>query len=179
VVFGGTGLRAVPIGEAVRALSALPRMPRIGVLDRRTLDTTAPSQQAQGVVGTMRPELLTESDLPVPLGRYLLRSILGEGGMARVFRAELSGPSGFRKEVALKVVFATVASRDAVLRAALVDEARLGGLLHHPNIVDTYDFGVEDGQPWIAMELVEGVVLSDLLARVGAPPPGVALEIAV
>ena len=52
----------------------------------------------------MRLALLEDDDLPVTFGRYTLLSVLGEGGMARVFRAELRGEQGFRKAVALKIV---------------------------------------------------------------------------
>ena len=51
-----------------------------------------------------RLDQITAADLPQRLGRYGLQSILGEGGMARVFRAELHGPAGFRKQVAVKVI---------------------------------------------------------------------------
>ena len=74
----------------------------------------------------MRLALLDEDDLPVDFGRFRLLTILGEGGMARVFRAELRGEQGFRKPMALKVVRL---KDDAGLRRALVREARLGGLL--------------------------------------------------
>ncbi len=47
---------------------------------------------------------LTAADLPRRFGRYELQSILGEGGMAQVFGAELFGPAGFRKQVAVKVI---------------------------------------------------------------------------
>ena len=124
-----------------------------------------------------RPELLTEADLPASFGRYELLSILGEGGMARVFRARMVGPSGFRKQLALKVIHRVVADQGDSLRQALTREAYLGGLLHHPNVVDTYDFGEQEGQPWIAMELVDGLPLDDLIARVGRVPPALAVEI--
>ncbi len=124
-----------------------------------------------------RPELLTSADLPVSFGRFELLCILGEGGMARVFRARMTGPSGFRKQIALKVIHRVVSDRGEGLRRALTAEARLGGMLHHPNVVDTYDFGEEEGQPWIALELVDGLTLGDLLARVGRVPPSLAVEI--
>ena len=125
----------------------------------------------------VRPELLTLADLPASFGRHELLSILGEGGMARVFRARMVGPSGFRKQIALKVIHRVVADQGDSLRLALTHEARLGGMLHHPNVVDTYDFGEEEGQPWIALELVDGLTLDDLLARVGRVPPSLAVEI--
>ncbi len=122
------------------------------------------------------PDLIQPEDFPVRFGRYTLLEVLGEGGMARVFRAELEGPSGFRKAAALKVIRASVTARDENRRAALVAEARLGGLLHHPNIVETYDFGEEGETPWIAMEVVDGLGLDTALLH-GPVPVGIAIEI--
>jgi len=127
----------------------------------------------------IKPDLIEVGDLPVDLGRYRLHAILGTGGMARVFLADLTGPSGFRKRCALKVIHNRVAGQDSLLRNALVNEARLGGLLHHPNIVDTYDFGDLGGQPFIAMEFIDGVPLDVLLDARGTFPLAVAVEAAI
>ena len=51
-----------------------------------------------------RPDLVQPEQLPIPFGRYDLLRLLGEGGMGRVFVAELQGLEGFRKQVALKVI---------------------------------------------------------------------------
>jgi hypothetical protein len=99
--------------------------------------------------------------------------------MGAVFRAELEGPGGFRKACALKVLHPSVLVAARRLSLDLRTEARLGALLHHPNIVEVYDFGVEAGQPWISMELVDGTELSDLLRGVGKLPPTVTLELGI
>ena len=125
-----------------------------------------------------RPDLISERDLPADFGRYRLLGLLGEGGMARVFRAEVQGTGGFRKAVALKVIHGHLARSNQRLHAALKNEARLGALLQHPNIVDTYDYGEVDGQPYIAMELVKGMPLDRLLHDVVRPPARVVIEIA-
>ena len=117
--------------------------------------------------------------LPVVFGRYRLEAVLGEGGMGRVYRATLQGPSGFRTPVALKVVRGLDGSSGEFFRQAFVREARIGGLLHHPNIVEVYDFGLHEGHPFLAMELVEGTELDALLSQRGIPPPTVALELAI
>jgi Tol biopolymer transport system component/tRNA A-37 threonylcarbamoyl transferase component Bud32 len=119
----------------------------------------------------------TPAEFPFPFGRYVMLGILGEGGMARVFRAELRGPSEFRKPVAVKVVRSENA--DDRLRESLLREARIGGLLKHPNIVDIYDFGETGEQPWIAMELVEGTDLATWLEHFGPPPPAIVLELGI
>ena len=127
-----------------------------------------------------RLDLITAADLPMRFGRYQLQSVLGEGGMARVFRAELLGPAGFRKQVAVKVIKAE-ASSHATSRdvASFIREARLGGLLKHPNIVDVYELGGAEGQFFLSMELVNGPTLSALIRSQVPAPPAVVIEIAV
>lgn len=117
--------------------------------------------------------------LPRPFGRYQLQSVLGEGGMARVYRAQLVGPSGFVKTLAVKLVHRDLTERDEAFRQALVTEARIGGLLKHPHIVDVYDFGEADGQHFVAMEWIDGVDGGDLLARGGPLTPRQALDVGV
>jgi len=128
-------------------------------------------------VNAPSPDALDPADLPVRFGRYELQSLLGEGGMGRVFLARLDGPEGFRKTLALKVVRHHVAEQRGV-RDAIVSEARLGGLLSHPHLVDIYDFGIEGGQPWIAMELVRGESLAERLQR-GAMPARELLDLLI
>ena len=125
----------------------------------------------------LRPDQLEPADFPVAFGRYTLLGVLGEGGMARVFRAELQGPEGFRKPAALKVIHASVATKSERLRQSLIREARMGGLLQHPNIVETYEFGLENDLPYIAMEWVRGIGLDELLHLMRPLPAAVALEI--
>lgn len=123
--------------------------------------------------------MLADGDFPVEFGRYTLLGLLGEGGMARVFRAELLGPEGFRKPAAVKIVRSAIASDNERLRVSLINEARLGGLLHHPNVVDTYDFGDVDGLPYIAMEYVRGIGLEKALGIVQPLPAPIACEIGI
>ncbi len=91
--------------------------------------------------------LLADDDLPVQVDRYRLLGLLGQGGMARVFRAELGGERGFRKPVALKVLVPTSAEQTASLASHLAQEARLGALLNHPNIAQVHDYGTLQGHP--------------------------------
>jgi len=123
---------------------------------------------------------LTADDLPHRLGRYELQSILGEGGMARVFSAELFGPAGFRKQVALKVIKSDKAGiEDEESADAFIREARLGGLLKHPNIVDVYELGQAEDQFFISMEYVQGITVAKLIQGHTPVPPSVVLEIAI
>ncbi len=106
-------------------------------------------------------------------GRYILKEVVGEGAMARVYRAVRSGPMGFRKVVAIKVVHPAVAADDRIIRA-LINEARVGGFLRHRNLVEVYEFDQTDGRYYIAMELVDGHSLASVTERIpdqGFMPP--------
>jgi serine/threonine protein kinase len=106
------------------------------------------------------------------LGRYVVESRLGVGGMAEVFRARLVGAEGFSRAVALKRV-APALSEDERFASLFIAEARIAALLTHPNIVSVLDFDRdEDGVLFLAMELVDGPDLRRLAAaarRRGTP----------
>ena len=128
--------------------------------------------------------LLAEArHLPIRFGPYMLLSILGEGGMARVYRAVREGPMGFRKELAIKRIRTDLTRQDDGLVHAMINEARLGGQLKHPNVVDTYEFGSVADQYYIAMEYVDGWTLKTLIdgasLRGVRLPPGAVLDMAL
>ncbi len=94
--------------------------------------------------------------------RYLVEEILGEGGMATVYRAR---HKNVERPVALKVIQGTLAA-DHVVRERFRREAQNARKLAHPNIIDIFDHGeTEDGSCFIAMELLPGMSLSEALAR--------------
>ena len=134
--------------------------------------------------GTARPSSADRLHIPMArLGRYTLLEPVGEGGMAEVFRARLDGPMGFQKTLAIKRIRDQVVRQDEEHVRALINEARIGGKLRHPNIVEVYDLGEDDGAYYIAMEFVEGVNLSDIMRcarehRVRVPP-AVLLDIGI
>ncbi|VVT24554.1 Serine/threonine protein kinase [Sphingomonas sp. EC-HK361] len=97
------------------------------------------------------------------LGRYRIEGRLGEGAMADVFRAH--DPS-IGRTVAIKVLKPDY-RRDPELGARFMREARAAGALSHAHIATIYDVGEADGVPYIAMELVEGKPLDDVLAAQG------------
>jgi tRNA A-37 threonylcarbamoyl transferase component Bud32 len=117
------------------------------------------------------------------LGRYTLVEPLGEGGMAEVFRARLDGPMGFRKELAIKRIRDSVVRQNEEHVRSLINEARIGGRLKHPNIVEIYELGEDAGAYYIAMELVQGVTLADILResreRRTVLPVRVALDVGI
>jgi len=98
----------------------------------------------------------------VRLGRYELLQPLGVGGMAQVFKARALGPGGFRRDVVVKRILPEY-GRDSEFIRMFVDEAKILGLLHHPNVVQVYEFGEDDGVLFLALEYVEGPSLSRVL----------------
>lgn len=82
--------------------------------------------------------------------------------MATVHRAEITGLAGFRKAVALKRMLPSIASNEEFVRS-FVREGRLASHLRHANVAQTYDLGKVDDVYFIAMELVTGRTLRDIL----------------
>ncbi|MGH2998007.1 MAG: serine/threonine-protein kinase, partial [Gaiellaceae bacterium] len=96
-------------------------------------------------------------------GRYEIERPLGHGAMAVV---DLARDRELDRHVALKRLAENLA-RDEDLRARFMREGRLAARLSHPNIVRVFDVGEAEGRPYIAMELVDGETLADLIARRG------------
>ncbi len=99
------------------------------------------------------------------LGRYRLEELLGQGGMAEVWRAT---DERLNRTVAVKVILANHA-RDGHFRQRFQKEAQLVASLDHPNILPVYDYGDEGGQPYLVMPFLEGGTLRDRM--VGTPVP--------
>jgi len=95
----------------------------------------------------------------VRLASYEISGSLGAGGMGEVYRAR---DTRLSREVALKVLPAELAS-DAGRLKRFEKEAQAASALNHPNIVTIYDIGICDSRSYIAMELVEGKTLRELL----------------
>lgn len=95
------------------------------------------------------------------LGHYRILEKIGEGGMGAVFRAE---DLTLRRPVALKFLTSELAS-DPSAREHLLREARTASRLNHPNIATVYEVSEADGAPFIAMELVQGESLKQVLQR--------------
>src|SRR5262249_34671043 len=101
------------------------------------------------------------------LGDFRLEEMLGEGGFGTVYRAEQRALG--RPAVVKGIRRGMVARQDAIERFAL--EARLASRFDHPYAAHIYAFGVEpDGVMWIAMELVRGTPLDELIQRSGPLP---------
>ena len=117
-------------------------------------------------------DTVSESAAGVPfrLGGYELLSVIDEGSTATVYRARRTGPHGFERTVAVKVLHPHLRRRsDAVAR--FYREARLGAKLRHPNVVPVLDIGPADAAPFMVMEWVDGTNVARLANRNPLPPP--------
>ena len=107
-----------------------------------------------------------ESKIPVGtllVGKYRVAREIGRGGMAAVYEAE---QLSLGKKVAVKILASELAASTIVIER-FFREARAAASVKSPYIVDVYDSGrLDDGRPFIAMEMLEGESLYDRMARV-------------
>ncbi|MCH9682160.1 MAG: protein kinase [Deltaproteobacteria bacterium] len=106
-------------------------------------------------------------------GRYVIDSLLGEGGMGRVYQAT---QVNLRRDIALKLLDNNNPDREMGHRRFL-REARVASALRHPNAVEIYDVGIDGAHVFIAMELLTGTVLRDLIEEEVRLPLADALEL--
>jgi serine/threonine protein kinase len=93
--------------------------------------------------------------LPGRIGRYRVLDFLGQVAMGVVYRGR---DDALDREVALKVM-SMGHGADAEARTRFLREARAAARLQHPNIVTIYELGEHEGNPFMAMELLEGMDL--------------------
>ncbi len=103
--------------------------------------------------------------LPHSFGRYQLTRLVGEGGMAEVYQATVRVAEGLEKKVVVKKIRKEFADHQEFTRM-FVDEAKIALSLNHANIVQVFDFGQVRGGFFLAMEMVEGVDMMQLLHAV-------------
>ncbi len=110
----------------------------------------------------------------LPFGPYLLLRRIAVGGMAELYLGSEPRAGRF---VVLKRILPHLAQEPEFVKMFL-DEARIAGSLHHPNVIDVYELGQNEGSIFITMEWVEGMDLRRVLqreqARGGVVPPGIA-----
>ena len=94
------------------------------------------------------------------LGRYEIRSKIGEGGMGEVYRAR---DTQLGRDVAIKVIPSSIAVDKDRLRR-FEQEACAAGALNHPNILVVHDIAAHDGSPYVVSELLEGETLRKRIA---------------
>ena len=99
------------------------------------------------------------SEERVLAGRYEIDSVIGHGGMARVF---LGTDRVLGRRVAVKVLSSQFA-RDESFVARFRREAQSAASLNHPNVVSVFDTGSDNGTHFIVMEYVQGKTLSQII----------------
>jgi serine/threonine protein kinase len=126
----------------------------------------------------MAAELLVDNDadefIGKPVGRYVVRSLLGIGGMGRVYLAE---DLELGRRVALKLLLKQL-THDQTQLQRFRQEARAASALNHPNILTVHEIGQVAGTYFIATEYVDGDTLRDRLQRSPLSLPE-AIEIAI
>jgi eukaryotic-like serine/threonine-protein kinase len=105
-----------------------------------------------------------------------VRKLLNRGGMGEVYLATREGISGFKRDVALKVILPTLGEQDGV--ALFLSEARIAAKLEHRNIVSAHACGQEDGLLWIEQSYVRGLNMRQLLKTSGRLPVHLAAFVA-
>src|SRR5256714_11090416 len=121
-----------------------------GFLDAPALEVAAREVAEAGSTTVINATLL----------HYRIISALGQGGMGRVYLAE---DTRLRRKVALKLLDVGLVANPQ-LRARFVREAQLASALDHPNICTVHEIGEAAGQPFIAMQYVEGPPLKQVIA---------------
>lgn len=100
------------------------------------------------------------------LGKYQLIAEIARGGMGLVYLAINSGLGGFNKILVVKELKPELVDEQSFLEMFL-EEARLAAQLSHPNIVTTYEVGMDGKRPFIVMDYLEGQTLARILKKAG------------
>jgi len=101
---------------------------------------------------------------PQAFGKYVLTDRIGAGGMAEIFRATAFGVEGFTKEVCIKRILPNLTIDETFIKM-FITEAKISVSLHHANIVQVFDLGRIGEHYFIAMELVRGRDLLQIINR--------------
>lgn len=100
--------------------------------------------------------------MPHVVGRYTLYEEIASGGMASVHYGRMQGLVGFSRTVAIKRLHPQFA-KDPEFVSMFLDEARLAGRIHHPNVVQTLDVVALEGELFLVMDYVQGESLGKLV----------------
>jgi tRNA A-37 threonylcarbamoyl transferase component Bud32/HAMP domain-containing protein len=109
------------------------------------------------------------------VGRYQIREVIGEGAMAKVYKA-------FDPEIDRTLAIKLLKSQlrgDSEYRLRFLREAKGAGVLSHPNIVTVFDVGEADSHPYIAMEFIEGPTLAEILKEKDPLPARTVVDIGI
>src|SRR6185436_12078479 len=99
---------------------------------------------------------------PTEIGPYSIQSLIGEGGMGTVYKAEQRSP--IQRTVAIKIIKLGMDTRDVIAR--FESERQALALMNHPNVAKVLDAGATDGgRPYFVMEYVPGEPLTAFCDR--------------
>jgi serine/threonine-protein kinase len=101
---------------------------------------------------------------PIRFGRYVLHKRIAVGGMSEVYLAKFADGGGPAQELVIKRVLPSVLG-DPRSRTTFQIEANLHAAARHPNVVEVFEAGEADGEPYLAMEYVPGVDAFRLMRR--------------
>ena len=104
------------------------------------------------------------SEVLKKFGRYFFLDLLAQGGMAEIYRARLASEDGAGRLIVIKRIQAGFDSNSEFLKM-FKSEIKVTMGFSHPNIVQLFDFGEEQNQPYIAMEWVDGKNLRQIINR--------------
>src|SRR5688572_23606057 len=93
--------------------------------------------------------------------RYRVVRTIKRGWSSEVLEGVMQGEGAVEKRVAIKRLLNV--EGETVSQEEFLDEARIASQLHHANIVDLYDFGVDNGQPFLVLEYIDGLDLHGLV----------------
>jgi serine/threonine protein kinase len=136
-----------------------------------------PSSAGELLAAPVREVVIAPNANARYIGRYQVLCRIGRGGMGSVYLCRLSSQGGFRRLFALKLLRKHLMA-DSAAAQRFLDEARLSGHIHHPNVVSVVDAGFHASQPYLVMDYVEGGSLKELLAaHESSRPPQLVLSI--
>ena len=146
-----------------------------GLADEPTkADAGPPSEQFQAAPAVTKLEGTRRY-----VDRYEVLLRIGRGGMGTVYLCRLSSAGvGFRRLFALKLLRSHL-SRDTQAAKDFIEEARVAGYLHHPNVVAVSDAGFHGKQPYLVMDYVEGCSLKQLMSACPKRSPYYLLRIVI
>ena len=122
-----------------------------------------------------KPLVTTLSSNVIISGRYILELRLGKGGMGIVYKAK---HKFLKSSHAIKVILPSIVEDDDELLVRFKQEAILAASINHPNVIRVTDFGVEDEtMPYLVMEFVDGIPLSNFLVPDQKLPVAKAFEL--
>ena len=101
-----------------------------------------------------------------PEGRFVIRNLVGSGGMGQVYRAL---DTVMKREVAIKTLHKDLVAAEPQYAERFLNEAIAAGGITHQHVVKIHDYGVHDGQPYIVMEYLQGRSLSAVVLEAPLP----------